>query len=285
MKSKPPRLSLRLWSSAACLCLLSVTPLRGNALQNAPSEFERRSITLTNSVEQASAHEVKFRLHSAEDPGPFDIAQESFDLVVPKTYAPNAHWGVLIWVDPSDAPKPSTEWLRVLAEHRLLFIGAKKSGNARNIFDRIRMAVHANVAIRSGYSVDPRRIYVSGFSGGARVASMLGVAWADMFPGAMAFMGVNFYTDIPMPSGKIYPPAFIPDDAVLEIARTRGRYVLVTGEHDFNKPETQAVFQAGFQAEKFNSVRYLEVPNQGHSVPSAQWLSSALGLLEGPPPR
>ena len=267
--------------------------IHANALQRSPSTPSTLSTTpgapatpasgviqFKNKVEQASQVELKFRLHSQEDPAPFQIEKESFQLVVPKEYNPAEAWGVLVWVDASDNPRLPPGWEQVLATRKLIYVSALRSGNPRDIFDRIRMAVHANVGMRERFKVDPRRVYVSGFSGGARVASMLGVAWADMFTGAIPFMGVNFYTDISLPNGKVYPPSYIPHEDVLEIARKRCRYVLVTGEKDFNKPETQAVFEHGFQKERFAYTKYLEIPGHGHSTPPAQWLEAALNLLE-----
>ncbi|MBI3879128.1 MAG: hypothetical protein HY301_03575 [Verrucomicrobia bacterium] len=240
-----------------------------------------KSVTsFTNRVIQAEADEVKWRLHAEEDPGAFDIAKEKFQLIVPNGYSHKEPWGVFLWISAGDAPAIPKDWEPVLATRKLLFVGAFKSGNPRNLFDRVRLAVSANVALRERFNVDGRRVYVSGFSGGARVASMVGVSWADMFSGAMPFMGVNFYTDIPVAKGKTYPPDFIPDDDVLAIAKAKCRYALVTGEKDFNRAGTKAVYENGYRKEKFANVLYLEVPGVGHALPSAKWLDMGLEFLD-----
>src|SRR5207248_2287400 len=115
---------------------------------------------------------------------------------------PAEAWGLFIWISASDAPRIPADWEAVLAARKLLFIGAVQSGNKRDILDRIRLAIDANVGMRKRCRIDGRRVYVSGFSGGARVASMVGVAFADLFSGAMPFMGVNFYTELPAGDGK-----------------------------------------------------------------------------------
>ena len=160
-------------------------------------------------------------------------------------------------------------------------MGAFKSGNPRNIFDRIRLAVAANVGMRERFNVDGRRVYVSGHSGGGRLASMLGVAYADMFSGAIPFMGVNFYTDIPAGDDKtVYGANFIPDDEVLGIAKRFCRYALVTGEKDFNRSGTRTLFEQGFKKEGFANVLYLEAPGVAHNLPSAKWLEQGLEFLD-----
>ena len=234
---------------------------------------------------QAGPAEVKARLHCIENPGPLDPGKDSFQLLVPKTHRAEEPWGVFVWISPSDSARVPQEWEAVLARRRLLFVGALKAGNSRNILDRIRLAVCASAGMRERFTIDERRVYVSGFSGGGRVASMLGVAYADMFTGVASFMGVNFYTDLPSADAKkLYPPQFIPDEQVLEIAKRRSRFALVSSEKDFNRADTRIVWEQGFKKEGFPTVAYLEVPGIGHSLPPAEWLEKALQFLDNPRP-
>lgn len=237
-----------------------------------------QTIRFPASTVQSSAEEMKARLHSIEDPGAFDITTEKFQLIVPKSYQPTEPWGLFIWISAGDDARIPADWEAVLAEKKLLFLGAVQSGNKRNIFDRMRMAVDASAGMRKRCRVDERRVYISGFSGGARVASMLGVAYADLFTGTMPFMGVNFYTDVVGSDGKKYGLSYLPDDEVLEIAK-KNRFVLFTAEKDFNRPNTYAAEQ-GFKKEGFPAVLTLEVPALGHSVPDGKWLAKGLDFLD-----
>jgi predicted esterase len=237
-------------------------------------------IKFTESCQQSDAEEVKHRLHSVEDPGPFDIRQAQFQLLVPKNYRPEEAWGLFIWISASDSPKIPAEWEAVLAARKLLFLGAFQAGNPRNIFDRMRLAVDANVGMRKRYRIDPRRTYISGFSGGARVASMLGVAYPDLFTGTIPFMGVNFYTDLPAENGKTFGLSYIPDDQALAIAKKQCRYVLINGEKDFNRDNTKSAEENGFRKEGFTGVLRLEVPGLGHAMPPADWLDQGLEFLD-----
>jgi predicted peptidase len=140
------------------------------------------------------------------------------------------------------------------------------------------------VNLRTLYNVDGRRVYVSGFSGGSRVASMLGVAFGEMFSGTLCFMGVNFYTDTQGTDGKTYRLDYIPDDDVLSLAKKYCRYAFVTGTKDFNRPNTYGVLENGFKKEGFVNARVFDIPDQGHAPPSAAWLKKALDYLdEGKP--
>ena len=146
-------------------------------------------------------------------------------------------------------------WGAVLAEKKLIYVAAYESGNQRDLFDRCRLAVDAAHNMKQRFHIDPDRVYVSGMSGGGRVSSMLGVAYADVFAGTFPFMGTNFYK--PIPTGepnKAWLPMYEPDPHILARAKARNRYVLMTGETDFNRENTQRIAKDGFKAQGFRHV-------------------------------
>lgn len=246
-----------------------------------PKPGVRTTITFDESPPHSDALEVKLRLSAAETPPPYDVKKEAFDILLPKNFRKDDPHGMFIWISASDKPSIPAEWEPVLAEKKLIFIGAHKSGNPRSVFDRMRLAIDANYNIRKLATIDPARVYLSGFSGGARVASMLGVCYADLFPGTICCMGVNFYTDCITPDGKqTFRIGYLPHDEFVAIAKAQCCYVLVTGEKDFNLANTQAVYENGFQKEGFKSVEMLNIPAQGHSPPNAEWLKKAIEFLD-----
>jgi predicted esterase len=207
------------------------------------------------------------------------ITNESFEVAVPDTYSTNGSWGLLIWIGPSDNPAVPAGWRAQLANHQLLFVSAHRSGNLRPPLDRFRLALDATCNMCRNYKIDRRRIYIGGFSGGARIASMLGVAYADIFTGTLCVCGVNFYKDISALEGQYYPATFTPDPGVLLLAKRNGRFVLLTGQYDENRENTQRLSTAGFKREGFRNVLYLEVPAMKHAMPSAEVLGTALEFL------
>jgi len=245
-----------------------------------PFQAGTSDVTFEGANELCIPEELKARFRSKEDAGPYDVKNEKFRLVVPKTYTHAAKWGLFIYVNADDGAGIPAGYEAALEKRKLLAISAYKSGNARNIFDRFRLAVDANVHLRKRFNVDPDRVYVSGFSGGGRIASMLGVAYADIFSGAIPLCGVNFYTDIPSEPGKHWARGYIPVDEALKIAKEKGRYVLVTGEKDMNLKNTRAVHEHGFKKEGFKRAMLLEVPGLGHSPPAAEWLEKGLDFLD-----
>ena len=232
----------------------------------------------------SSSSELRRRLSRGQaHMPPYEITKEKFRLLIPESFSPGANstnWGLLVWVSPSDSPNVPAEWEPLLARHKLLLIGAYNAGNQRNSFDRFRLAVDASHNIRQRFRLDPKRIYVSGFSGGGRIASMLGVGYGDIFRGTLPICGVNFYTDLPAEGGKTFEHSYIPDSGIAALARTNGRFALLTGESDPNRENTKAAYEHGFRKYTFSHVLYLEVPKMGHAIPSAEWIEKALDFLD-----
>ena len=178
-----------------------------------------------------------------------------------------------------DQPLASTGHSERLACH-----DAGNDRNPRNhqagTLERFRLALDASYNMRLRYRISPKRIYVSGFSGGGRVASMLGVAFSDVFTGAIPICGVNFYMTISAGGDQVWEPSYKTQSRYLEPAKTKGCFVLVTGSSDVNRPQTAAIYEQGFKQYGFAHVQYLEVPGMGHAIPPGQYLDQSLRFLE-----
>jgi predicted esterase len=159
-------------------------------------------------------------------------------------------------------------------------VSAYKSGNDRHPLDRFRLALDATCNMCRTYRIDRRRIFIGGFSGGARIASMLGVAYGDVFTGTLCVCGVNFYRALRSPEGEEYPATYSPDPGAWARAKQVGRFVLITGETDPNRRSTKCLAESGFKRDGFKNVRYLEVPGMGHATPDLGLFKSALEFLE-----
>ncbi|HLY10834.1 MAG TPA: hypothetical protein VKW04_16145 [Planctomycetota bacterium] len=247
-----------------------------------PVKAGASDVTFEKSPPLCDADELKARFRSQEDAGPYDVTKEKFRLLVPKSYAPAGKWGLYVFVSAGDDPGLPAEYETVLEKHKLIAVAAYKSGNSRNIFDRFRLAIDAAVHLEDRLALDSKRIYVSGFSGGGRVASMLAIAYADLFSGGIPFCGVNFYLDVPSEGDRMWQRNFIPVNEALEIGKSTGRYVLVTGEKDMNLKNTRAVYEFGFKKEGFKHAMVLEVPGMGHATPPADWFDKGLNFLDHP---
>jgi tetratricopeptide (TPR) repeat protein len=222
----------------------------------------------------------------AADPerGRYDLAAETFEVYVPESYRRDRPAGLLVWISPG--PRGGlwdAELKRVLAEHGMIWVGANRSGNERSKWVRMGLALDAVENASRLYAVDPERVYVSGYSGGGRTASALALLFPEVFRGGFCVMGVDYFRRVSVPDrpGAHWPPAYPqPPRPALSRAREQGRYVLLTGELDFNRAQTKAYF-AEFKRDGFAHVTYLEIPGATHyDGVDAEWFARALAALD-----
>ena len=245
------------------------------------AQFEERS-PLSAPKKLASRDRFNAKSGVAE----YELDDQSFLIHVPREYTATdgrSEFGLLVWIDPSEQGRV---WHReVLARQKLIVISPNDAGNDTSHWIRTGLALDAVHNMRARYPLAPDRIYVAGFSGGGRMASRLGVMYADVFDGAFCIDGTDWYKDLPADEspGQWFQGRYQkPRSAIWRKARTRNRYVLMTGEHDGNRPGTHAAYQHGFKKKRFKHVQYIEVPGKGHALPDEQYFAGGLRALEPP---
>ena len=172
--------------------------------------------------------------------------------------------GILVYVSPTRSGAMDGRWTNVLDKHNLVYIAADHSGNKIPVTRRMVFATSALMAVKQQFEIDEERIYISGFSGGGRVASFISNQYPTVFSGAVFICGVNFWNE----------------DVIGDLDRVlNNRYVFVTGTRDFNLNETRIVHRKYLKAGAANSL--LEIENgMGHALPNANTLRTALEFLD-----
>jgi predicted esterase len=212
----------------------------------------------------------------------YEITNETFHIVVPENLTTNSPIGLLVWISPSDESKLPPDWKPILAKHQLIYACPLRAGNGRDPLDRFRLALDAAFNLCRQYKISREHIFIGGFSGGSRLASMLGVAYSDVFGGTLCVCGVNFYQPIVTPAKEYWPGTYVPVTGMVKLAKSKGKFVLVTGEKDMNRENTKLCAEKGFKATGFKEVFYLEVPGMGHALPPAGYFTQAIEFLTKP---
>ncbi len=226
-------------------------------------------------------------LRQVPDALAYEPARESYQVFVPDVEPPAKGWGIFVWISPD--PWGGTlrdETHQVLAEHRLIWVGANASGNTRVRWDRWGLALDAVWHLEKLYAIDAERVYVGGYSGGARAASALTMLYPDVFRAGLMQMGIDWYEDLPIPDrpGSHWPHVYDRPPRDLYRQAQQRRFVLLTGERDFNRQQTR-VIRDELEKNDFQSVTYLEIPGASHydRVPG-EWLEKAFAALDPGPP-
>ncbi|MEQ1855876.1 MAG: hypothetical protein ABL963_05350 [Longimicrobiales bacterium] len=222
----------------------------------------------------------RFQFEGRLDNWDYDLSEESFSLYVPPSYDPEGEpFGVVIWVSASDRGAIPDELRAVFDERRLIWIGPNNAGNARHLFQRTGLALDAAVNAREMYNVDPNRVFVSGLSGGGKVAALLAIDWSDVFSGAFPIIGMTTYLPVPLesnPGQSVFQfPA--PASDLLDRAR-RQPFVILTGSGDFNREECR-LSAVAYALDGFTDLHLVDVSGMGHEMPSAENFGRGLDLL------
>lgn len=202
--------------------------------------------------------------------------EEQFDLYVP-SQAPTAGYGVLVFVPPVARFAVPAEWTAVLDDAGIIYIAARRSGNRQDTLDRrIPLALHAYEHVRTRYRLDPQRVFVSGFSGGSRVAQRIAVGYPDVFRGVLLIGGSD-------PIGADgFPPA---PRALMQLFQSRSRVVFATGGDDHANRGRDASSRRVMQTLCVQGLSQVPQLRVGHWIPPAHGFARALTALQQPVPR
>ncbi len=214
----------------------------------------------------------------------YDIRDESFEVYVPEDYAPDAPYGLLVNISPSDSGRPPWKQLPpLLKERKMIFIGANNSGNSHDVFvRRIPLALDAAYNIQKRYTIDPERVYVFGVSGGGRTSSMTAFHHPEVWNGAAFLIGVNFWRDMRNPDEtrvKWKASFHKPEPKYIRMAAENGRYVFLTGDHDGNRAQTHAYYEHGYSKFLKHAI-YYQIPGMGHERPPFEWMQKTLDFID-----
>jgi hypothetical protein len=150
-------------------------------------------------------------------------ASQTYALYLPSSYTPARKWPILYCFDPGARGKVAVEHFRAAAEtYGYVVVGSNNSRNGiavRDIVNALWLDTHTRFAI------DDRRVYVAGFSGGARVASALAIGTAGQVAGVIG-------------CGAGYPSDAVPTKG------TPFAFFGTAGVDDFNLPEMRHLADA-----------------------------------------
>lgn len=213
--------------------------------------------------------------------------RERFYVHVPQGYTERADYGLVVYIHPGDQITEEPQgWAALLDARKLLFIAPQNAGNEQDVARRLGLAVLSATAMMHRYRIDPARVYVAGWSGGARMAGLVAFFQPDLFHGTIQSCGADFYLHVPQifatseadTNGNPYG-FFDASSAEIENAKRQVRFALITGSNDFRHGNVLDIFNGGFAKAGFRA-RLFDVPGMGHAPAEATVLASALSFVD-----
>lgn len=186
-----------------------------------------------------------------------DPAQH-YALYLPNSYTPAQTYPVLYCFDAGGrGALPVTRFSDAAEKYGYIVVGSNNMRNGpevdvNDIFGKMWEDTHAR------FSINDRRVYLAGFSGGARLALSAGYALKGKAAGVIACSG-----GFPTRQKSVPPPGF----ALFGTA----------GEWDFNNPEMRELMRA---VEESAAPSRLAVFGGGHEWPPAELCAKAVEWLE-----
>jgi dienelactone hydrolase len=182
--------------------------------------------------------------------------QQTYALYLPSGYTPEKKWPMLYAFDPVARGKLPVSLFKDAAEKfGFIVVGSNNSRNGIQVGPVIQAVLEDT---NSRFAIDPKRVYSTGFSGGARIAFAL----AGSNPGAVA--GV-----IACSAGFPRTASPAPDLQFVVFA--------TTGTEDFNFPEMQQLKRKMDEAGMQNRLAVFE---GGHDWAPASLAGQAIAWLE-----
>ena len=178
----------------------------------------------------------------------------TWEIYVPDSYQPKTPAGLMVYISPSTSGEIPRRWKSVMDKHNIIWIAASRSGNRVMVVRRAVFAIVAPTLAGKHYKIDRNRIYLSGFSGGGKVAGMVAADFPHLYKGAIFICGID--------SLDKHPPR------QFELFR-QNHYVFVTGTKDHALEQTKKIYrqyeESGVEFSKLMVIRNMTHRNPGNS--------------------
>lgn len=171
--------------------------------------------------------------------------------------------GALVFVKPDESGAFIEEWARLFDERHLIWVSADGFGNQKPTAQRVLVAMMARQLLARVATLDARRVWLAGMSGGGRVASQTITRFPHQFAGALYVVGADFH---------------LPEAPLRALALDR-HYVFLTGSRDFNRREMRHVSER-YTAAGASHVLLIDEAGFGHQHATPALLARALDFLD-----
>jgi hypothetical protein len=192
-----------------------------------------------------------FGPHNANLSKDYDSRKQRYQLFVPKKYKGSNAWPLVVFISPGDDPLGWRYWEKPCRKLGMLFCAPYGAGNSCPVARRTRIVLDMLDDVRRHHKIDADQTYITGFSGGGRMACTIGFALPEYFGGVIPVCGTNPLHSLSYLQHRV---------------RDRLSVAFVTGTKDFNRKENEAYMAPWFEEVKIRSKLWV-VPNMGHEIP------------------
>jgi hypothetical protein len=251
-----------------CLAFFCCKPLPAFSAPLAPPTGFQAEVQVENSTRlDWEFMAASFGAEAVKLPGDYDSRKQRYQLYVPATYDRARSWPLVVFISPGDDPLGWRSWQKPCEEAGLLFCAAFGAGNNCPPGQRTRIVLDMLDDVRRHYHINPDETYLTGFSGGGRMACSIAFALPEYFGGVAPVCGTN----------PLHRLAYLGHRV-----QDRLSVAFVTGANDFNRGENEDYMAPLFQDLGIRSKLWV-LPAVGHALPPPavlkevhEWLAADL---------
>lgn len=199
----------------------------------------------------------------------YDPTKQTYELYVPKKLASRQAAPLIVFVPPSPKSSVGRLWKDACEKHGVILSGVHNVANRTPMPKRVRIVMDVLDDVRRRFKIDPDRTYISGFSGGGRVACSIAFALPEYFGGVIPVCA----------GGDLRKESWLRHRVISRISIAQ-----LTGQRDFNRGECERLHQTEMDEVGVRCKTWV-VPNLGHGIPNSGVLDEALTWLEEDLPR
>ena len=193
----------------------------------------------------------------------YDSTKQSYEFFLPTRKDAKQPIGAIVFISTSDEPSGWKSYQSVCKQLGLAFIGPRGAGNNVPSPKRARIVLDCFDDVRRQVPLDHDRTYISGVSGGGRMACGIGFAHPEYFGGILSVVA----------GGDIRPEPWLRHRAIDRLS-----IALITGTTDFNRGEVERWLGPYWKGIGIRSKVW--VANMGHTMPPAATLLEAVKFLD-----
>ena len=201
--------------------------------------------------------------------GDYDSTGQTYDLFVPTRRNPKAPLPVLVFISPALDGGGWKAFEKLAQAEGVLIASPRGAGNDCPPRRRVRIVLDVLDDLRRDYPIDPDQTYITGFSGGGRIACAIAFGLPELFAGVMPICA----------GGNMRDESWLRRRAVDRLS-----VALLTGETDFNRGEVERL-RGPYLADVGVRSKVWTQPGLGHAIPNDKTLREAYRWLQAGQPR
>jgi pimeloyl-ACP methyl ester carboxylesterase len=194
----------------------------------------------------------------------YDSIKQTYELYVPSRKSAKSLLPLVLFLSPGNDGGTGKSFARLAQARGWLYAAPANAGNDCPPRRRIRIILDVLDDLRRHFPVDPDRTYITGFSGGGRIAGAIAFALPELFGGIIPVCAGGFPRD---------------ESWLRQRVVERLSVALVTGATDFNRGEVERL-RGPFLKDVGVRTRVWTVAGMGHAMPDEKNLTGPVNWLE-----